>query len=449
MSNHNGLWTHNGRYNYVVCTLNCDGFGEPTQVFRKLINSGCTFIHAGRETAPTTGQKHWQCYFEAPNNWETKRWNLLLPHGSFQQAKGTAAQCMDYQSKQDPDPYVYGTWRNSGRGGKRPRTDMLGFVKAVRKGLTDAELFMQHSQVMVNCERAAMRIRTAFMPERTKMPCTRILWGDTYTGKSFQARTVDKCEKVKGRPPFLIGYTGTKLGIVFEEFRWQNLPIEDALDITDETNCPVEVKGHVLGLNAQLIYFCSNTDPTTWWPKADPEQRKAFLRRIRQGGGEIRHCTTKYVHGTVVPSLFDAWKTGQGVTCNPFPLADGRPRSRTPPSSRGSSTTPSPRNLSPVAAASRLRRIVSPVPSNWDHRTHLRRVNGAFKAPEQLAEDQAQPSTRRPMGMRLPTQCPVGETPLPMQYNTAMIPSQDTADTDVPRCAKCNSHIDECECLGL
>ncbi len=334
---HGALWRKEGRYCYVVCTLNVEGYGPPTAVFAQLINAGVQYIHAGREEG---SHKHWQCYFEAPSNWETKRWNKLLEHGSFQQAKGTASQCIDYQSKEDEDPYVFGKWRNHGRGGtgaSNPRNDLKAFVAAVRTGQSDAALFSgAQATAMVKYPGAALRIRSAFAPKRTKMPCTRFMWGLTGTGKTYQAVVIDKAEKVKMRFPFLIGYSGMNRCIVFDEFRWADTPIEDLLEMLDEHTTTVEIKGGTVPFNAELIYFCSNTDPATWYPKADPEHREALMRRIREGGGGITHCTKKYVKGTIAPSLFQAWKktsTTASRTRSPSPL---RARSPTPTSSTGS-----------------------------------------------------------------------------------------------------------------
>ncbi len=343
------LWRRDGRYNYVVCTLNVNAHGDPSQVFAKLLGAGVSFIHAGREEG---SHKHWQCYFEAPSNWETKRWEKLLPRGHFAQAKGTGPQCIDYQSKEDEDPYVFGSWRNHGRN-KGARTDLLSFVKAVRTGASDAELFSgANATAMIKYPAAASRVRSAFAPMRSKLPTTRFVWGDTGTGKTYQAVVVDKAEKVRMRFPFLIGYTGTNRCIVFDEFQWCKTDIEDLLELLDEHNVTVEVKGATLPFNAELIYFCSNTDPATWYPKAHPEQRAALLRRITEGGGCIMHCTTKYKKGGAVaqPSLFQAWKKPE------IPVST-RPRARSPLRARTPSPTGSQDSeVSAYTAARLLRR---------------------------------------------------------------------------------------------
>ncbi len=299
-----------GKSNFVCLTLNVQQFDDPsTVVFKRLMeHRQWSFIHAGRETAPTTGQKHWQGYVEFHQQVRHSTMKDLLPRASFRVAKGTAEQNIAYDSKEDPDPFEAGEWRNKGHGGKRKRADLDDFVSSVREGLNDAELFVKHSKAMVMYPRAANNIRSAFVVRRTTMPCIRILWGNTGCGKSYQAIEIDGAEKIRGRFPFLIGYTGLNDTVVMDEFRPGSLSFEELLDMTDKRPPAVEFKGGERPFNATLIYICSNIDPRKWYPQVtDTEQWRAFMRRIEEGGGCIKHCTTRYVSGTTVPSHFVKW----------------------------------------------------------------------------------------------------------------------------------------------
>ncbi len=321
------VWAVNGRYQYVLATWNVDEWGsdDDQEGWFLDIMTATSFGIYGHETA-STGQKHFQCYFEAPKNFTAAKWQGLLPHAHFERADGSALQNIAYCSK-DGEAVQWGNARNEGGKGKGQRNDLKDFVQAVRTGRSDGELFEEHPRAMVMYAGAALRIRSAFAKKRTEMPCIRVLWGLTGTGKSHQALKIDKGQIVKGRHPFLIGYTGQNPCIVFEEFRWEKHDIEDILMITDE-NCPdVELKGSTIPMNAELIYFLSNKNPKDWWPKALQEQRDAFMRRISDGGGEIRHLTERKYRGV----------EGQASIYAAFG-STGRSRSRSP--SRARSTSP-------------------------------------------------------------------------------------------------------------
>ncbi len=314
-------WPPQGKSIFVCCTLNVDEFEDPKLVFEGLLIEGVRYIHAGREEGT---HKHWQCYFEAPEQWRNSKWNRLVPRGSFRIAKGSAEQNINYQSKEDPEPYEFGKWRSTGPSrGKGKRTDLVAFKDAIKAGMTEMDLFDQHTAAMVMYPNAAKLIRSAFVPKRTQMPCIRWLYGPTRTGKTYQAVRVDGCTMVKGRFPFLIGYKAGITRIVFDEFRPEQHEIEEILTICDENTPDVEVKGCTIPMVAELIYFCTNKHPELAWPKADPLQKEAFLARIAQGGGEIRHCTTRKVPGQEgQQSIFEAFKL-------PDP-SRGRSRSRSP-----------------------------------------------------------------------------------------------------------------------
>ncbi len=312
------VWSTTGRYSFVCFTLHvAEGEGiedpDPEEIFEALVDADCSVI-AGLERGLNYEGLHYQGYAEAPSNFTTQRWNRLLPHASFRRADGSGEENETYCSK---DGFVWsvwgntsleeGVWRNKGRKGQGKRNDLDAFIGHVRKGAPDVELYEDCGPAMVKYPGAVARIRSAFAKPRTELPCIRILWGVTGTGKSHQALKVDLGEKVRFRFPFLIGYTGTNSVTVLDEFRWKSCDIEDMLELLDEHRMPVECKNGVIFFNSTVIYICSNTDPATWWPDAPAEQRDAIHRRITDGEGCVKHCVTQYVKGVATPSLFEKW----------------------------------------------------------------------------------------------------------------------------------------------
>ncbi len=286
--------------NYVVCTIQVEDTGNgiddyDESVFDALIAEHVQYIHAGREKG---SHKHWQCYFEAPARWRGKRWKKLVPGARFAVAKGTAEQCIDYQSKEDDDPFSHGVWKNKGHGGKRPRTDLVEFVKAVRTGASDAELFDTHATEMIHYRNAAADIRSAFAQKQSSFPEVWLLWGETSMGKSHMANE-DQAEMLDYSKEALQNYSGTNPVVCFDEFNHEALPMRLMLKLVDKYEVTVNVKFGKANWNPRRILITSNEDPDTWWTgRCTPEQRDAFYRKLKDGGGGVKHLTIPYVEGS-------------------------------------------------------------------------------------------------------------------------------------------------------
>ncbi len=295
----------NIRINYVVATIQVQDTGSGRDdydecVFDELIAAHVAYIHAGREKGT---HKHWQCYFEAPSNWTGKRWKDLVPHARLAVAKGTAEQCITYQSKEDEDPFIIGVWRNKGRGGKRKNSavdQFAAFRDRVNTGVTDAELWRSNPMEMSKYRNAAADIRSAFVEKQDQFPETWILWGDTSVGKSHMANE-DGAEMLDYAKGALQNYSGLNPVVCFEEFNWNEMPIRVMLKIVDKYEVTVNVKFGKANFNARRIIITSNEDPDEWWiGSSTPAQRDAFFRKLKDGGGGVKHLTIPYVGGSGV-----------------------------------------------------------------------------------------------------------------------------------------------------
>ncbi len=403
------------------------------------LKARASYLCVGPEICPDTGRKHLQGYAEFPTKILGSVLSRLLPRCNYIKARGSAEDNRNYCNGMCPKKNMtlnplFEDW-GIYRPGQGTRTDLnasSAFVRAIRTDYKGPEdLWDRFPKQMLGHRSMVERILQDCGPKMKEHPVVRVLTGPTGVGKTYQA-FVDGAEFLTFDKGALQGYTASNPVVCFDEFDYSQCTITQMLKMIDKYPCPVNIKNGTSNWGPRVIYLTSNITWTEWWPKASDAQKAAFARKVEDSGGEITTLTNPYVQGTEQPTLFSLWNRDGVQSPSRTTLVASmrsRARSRTPPS-RGSSTTPSPRNLSPVAAASRLRRGGS-----------------AFQAPEQT---NARRSTRRPLGaLRLPTPSPVGNTPLPMQYITDIIPSQDTADTDVPCCVKCTLHIDECACLGV
>ena len=108
-----------------------------------------TYLIAGRETCPDTGNKHWQCYVELDKK-QRMSWfknHDYYKHVHLEGRKGTALEASDYCKKEDPNPIIHGNISNLKPG---ERNDLNEALAALQGGKTLTELMFdpQHMQAV-------------------------------------------------------------------------------------------------------------------------------------------------------------------------------------------------------------------------------------------------------------------------------------------------------------
>ena len=147
-----------------------------------------TYIVYGRETAPTTGQKHYQGYFYLKNPRTLSSMVKEFKGAHFEPSKGTAAQ-NDKYCKKGEDWVVLGTIPNQGR-----RTD-LDTVKAdlLEGKITADEAIIETSvDAAQKYGRVFDRYEGIYLKQKTRTEPPTVLWfyGKTGTGKSREAARI-------------------------------------------------------------------------------------------------------------------------------------------------------------------------------------------------------------------------------------------------------------------
>jgi len=108
-----------------------------------------TYLIAGRETCPDTGNNHWQCYTELKTKQRLSFWKKEPYYKDihFEPRKGTALEASDYCKKEDPNPIIHGNISNLKPG---ERNDIADAVAALQGGKTLNDLMMdpEHMQAV-------------------------------------------------------------------------------------------------------------------------------------------------------------------------------------------------------------------------------------------------------------------------------------------------------------
>lgn len=107
-----------------------------------------SYLIAGRETCPETGNKHWQCYMELKTK---QRLSFFKNHDYYKHVhlearKGTALEASDYCKKEDQNPIIHGNISK----GQGSRNDIHDAVTAMQNGktFTDLQFDPDHMQVV-------------------------------------------------------------------------------------------------------------------------------------------------------------------------------------------------------------------------------------------------------------------------------------------------------------
>jgi len=278
--------------------------------------------------------KHWQGYFEFPRKTSgNKIWKAFADWGItayFTVAKGTAAANTMYCTKDDScadKSLRYSHGEALAMPGQGARSDLNAMVDKLKENpyTSDLELLEMDPRSFMVHGKAFDRVRALLAPKRNWQTQLLVLCGPTGFGKTSQAMTLNP-EKVRfsaGR--FFNGYTGQNPTVLFDEFKWQEMPLETWLEITDRYPTVVEIKGGFINFAPRQIVFTHNTKWDTWYVEKDTGvQHPAVTRRLEEFG-EVRWFGSAVPHTQKTltnffiksPSDFTATATGTSATAGP------------------------------------------------------------------------------------------------------------------------------------
>lgn len=196
------------------------------------------------ESAPTTGYKHFQGYFEL-NNKNRFEWiqNNIRKFEFLQERKGSPHQAWTYATKQETR--IAGPWTQG-----EPTVSELGknkaseiFVQDIKKGYDDDKLSTDHPAMFSQRINAINRLRSSCPPARTSPIEVYLFYGPPGTGKTEFAYQQGRLagytpyELPIGKDFWTTPYMYGKKWIILDEFK-SNLSLKDLLSLLD--NRPIE-----------------------------------------------------------------------------------------------------------------------------------------------------------------------------------------------------------------
>ncbi|ALE29548.1 replication associated protein [Lake Sarah-associated circular molecule 7] len=247
-----------------------------------------TYLCYGRETAPTTGQKHLQGVIVFATQKRLAAVKKLHPTCHWEAAHSVPASIT--YCKKEGDWFEFGTPPAQGK-----RNDLESVYALIKTGAKFAEVLDNHPVATIHYTQGikqAIFAQIKHRPEQT--PTVNWYFGATGAGKSHRAHAEAVNPYIfpnTGR--FWEGYEG-QTHVIFDDFRPDQVPFAKLLRILDKYNCTVEVKGASVPLAAthfwitapespQEMYTATNHTTGSTWEKENIQQlvrRCTVIERI-------------------------------------------------------------------------------------------------------------------------------------------------------------------------
>lgn len=232
----------------------------------------------GKETCPTTGTPHMQCYVVFHKK---KRFNpvkALFPRADLRVARGTPTQCRDYCAK-DGDFVEMGELppSSSAPGGAANKARYEAAWESAKLGDLDAvpaDLRLKHYRTLKQ-----IAVDYAALPEDAEGTTGLWIWGPTGVGKSRYAREQHPDFYAKRPNKWWDSYQGQET-VLLEDLDPSHAFLGHDLKIwMDRYAFPGETKGGHVMLRPKLVVVTSQYPPEAVFP--DTETVAALRRRMK------------------------------------------------------------------------------------------------------------------------------------------------------------------------
>lgn len=231
---------------------------------------------AGRETAPTTGRKHWQCYVYYDDQVEFSSLKALHPTAHIEKARGSAAQNKAYCAK-DGDFVETGSMPHQGQ-----RSDLVRMLEMFDGGAQPWVVKACFPGQFIRYQRHISAYLNTKEPRRNEDGVrVEIYWGDTGTGKTRKAYTDDpdlfELPFYEGKKLWFDGYT-TQKTLLIDDYEPGDIDFRTLLKLLDRYSRQWPIKGGFVRSHWNTIIITADSNPRSWI--LDEKKKAQFLRRV-------------------------------------------------------------------------------------------------------------------------------------------------------------------------
>lgn len=265
-------------------------------MFDGLPHDNCTFLLHQAELGTNSNADrgayyHYQGYIEF-NNAKRLSWlkNHIHPTAHFENRRGTQAQAIAYNSKDDTR--ISGPWRYGEpcSAGTSLSDQIRSYVALARSGTSFNDAIDAHPTVAIRYPTIynTLSLTSTSSPRLVQRNVT-LLCGPPGSGKT---RYVYNYAQTSGDSLFVLpactqrawfdGYDRHKLSL-FDDFGADDsrIPFTVLLRVLDPWYNPnVEVKHSCVNFSSDVVFITSNLHPFEWYKEISPEHWRALKRRI-------------------------------------------------------------------------------------------------------------------------------------------------------------------------
>lgn len=265
-------------------TINVTDFADSdTNKFAAVYQQlGGSYLVCGKETAPTTGQRHYQGYiflgtkraFSVVRRKFHEQFGIY-PH--FEASRGTPQQNTAYCTKSDEEPIVLGEEPRQGS-----RSDLAAVAESIINGASLEDVAVSDPGTYIRYHGGIQAFHSLTKSKRRRLDAApTVYWwfGPTGVGKSLRAYTMFPEAFTKMNNQWWDGYQGENV-VLLDDYRPALCPFQDLLRILDRYPYRCQVKGSSIELSASVFVITTTQRPEVLWHKKTDEQLDQLLRRI-------------------------------------------------------------------------------------------------------------------------------------------------------------------------
>lgn len=276
------------------------------------------YLIMAKEIAPTTLTPHLQCYcIVSAKSTKATAIKKLFPNASNiakQFAKGKISKSIEYCSKEDKSPLIFGVQPPDQNSGHRTDLDIVG--EMIQSGSKPIDILKHDFGTWARNYKAIEKATELLYEPRKYRTDLKIIWkaGPTGMGKTFdvtQTEYPDCYVKPVGKGLWFDDYNH-ETEVLIDEFRGQ-WPLSDVLQILDNLSPTVERKGSHVIFDPTTIILNSNDHPSTMYENHKEASRQAFFRRLH----EIHFYTARNVYTILSPEQRKAWLKNENWAIEP------------------------------------------------------------------------------------------------------------------------------------
>lgn len=263
---------------------------------------GCeVYFLYSEEICPTTGRKHFQGYIQLSKKQRFSRVTKILPGIHFRPAFRSYQENRNYIAKlrivdlelarQDPVKYPYphpyyllhegGELLSAGQGDRTDLDEMVSFCKTAKNV---KEIIEKDGSKYCRYRQGFLDVHRRYQSVRTESPIVYWFYGPTGSGKSRTAYEMAMAIDSDNEPfrknsqsKFWDGYDNQKV-VIFEDFRYDQMPFSYLLQLLDRYPCLVDIKGTFAQFNSTHIFITCPQHPRQEYTGHNHETNQEWVR---------------------------------------------------------------------------------------------------------------------------------------------------------------------------